>query len=100
MIKHIVMWKIQAKSEFGSKNEVARKIKVMIEALTQSIPQIKAIEVGINFNNSDAAYDVVLDSAFETVQDLAIYQEHPEHKVVGALIAKVRTDRVVVDYEI
>jgi hypothetical protein len=41
-----------------------------------------------------------LYSAFESKQDLEIYQQHPEHQKVGAFIAKVRTGRAVVDYQI
>ena len=99
MIKHIVMWKLAQVAENKSKDENARIIKEMIEALQQTIPQIHKIEVGINFNISDAAYDVVLYSEFKTVEDLEIYQEHPEHKKVAVFIGKVRTDRVVADYE-
>jgi hypothetical protein len=100
MIKHIVMWKLAPTAENKSKNENATTIKVMIEGLKQFIPQIHKIEVGINFNDSDTAYDVVLYSEFKTAADLEIYQEHPEHKKVAAFIGKVRTARVVADYEI
>lgn len=99
MIKHIVMWKLSPLSEQKTKKENAEKIKVMLENLRQYIPQINKIEVGINFNESDAAYDVVLYSEFASADDLQIYQKHPEHIKVAEFIAKVKTDRVVADYE-
>ncbi len=99
MIKHIVMWKLNPFFEQKTKKENAEKIKMMLENLRQYIPQIKKIEVGINFNVSDAAYDVVLYSEFTAINDLQIYQQHPEHVKVAEFISKVKTDRVVADYE-
>lgn len=100
MIKHIVMWKLVDSFEGDNKNTIALKIKEILEALKYSIPQIQKIEVGINFNGSDAAYDVCLYSVFKNKDDLDIYQNHPEHLKAGAYIGKVRTQRVVCDYQI
>jgi len=100
MVKHIVMWKLAEFAEGGSKQQNAQKMRDMLVALKHSIPQIVRIEVGINFNVSDAAWDVILFSEFESVNDLETYQEHPEHKKVGVFIGKIRTDRAVADYEV
>jgi len=43
-------------------------------------------------------YDAVLYTEFATPEDLAIYQNHPQHLEVSAYVAKVRVDRVVGDY--
>jgi hypothetical protein len=99
MINHIVMWTITDKYEKLTKHEIVEKIKIMIENLPKHIPQLRKVEVGINFNNSDAAGDVVLYSEFDSVEDLEIYQEHPEHKKVAAFISNVRISRMVVDYK-
>lgn len=100
MIKHIVMWQLADEHEGKSKYENALMIKNGLEALKATIPEIVEIEVGIDFLKSDQSYDVVLYSAFASKEDLDIYQNHPEHKKIGAFIGKVRTSRVVVDYEI
>ncbi len=96
MIRHVVMWKL--KQESGHEN--ALKIKSMLEELKPIIPEIKALEVGVNINGSDAAYDAVLISDFDNAADLQTYQNHPDHKAVSKFVASVRTDRVVVDFEI
>lgn len=96
MIKHIVMWKL--KDENKEKN--ALKIKKDLEALKSEISQIKEIEVGIDVNKSDAAYDVVLYSTFDSQEDLDSYQVHPKHKEAGVFIRQVVSSRVVVDYEV
>lgn len=64
------------------------------------IPQIRHIEVSINFVESDAAYDVALCSEFDREKDLAIYRKHPEHLEVADFVGKVRESRVVVDYKL
>jgi len=100
MIKHIVMWKLADFAEGKSRTENAKLIKEKIEGLKNIVPQIVEIEVGFNFNRSDTAYDVVLYSLFQSKEDLDIYQEHPDHKKVAEFVAKVRTARVVADYEV
>ena len=99
MIKHIVMWKLKESHGGHTKSELALELKKRLEALAETISEIKEIEVGINFNPSDAACDVVLYSSFETKEDLEIYQKHPDHVKVAEFVSEVRTDRAVVDYE-
>ncbi|WP_066871999.1 Dabb family protein [Clostridium mediterraneense] len=96
MIKHIVMWKLKDEN----KEENALKIKKDLEALKSEISEIKEIEVGIDVNKSEAAYDVVLYSTFDSQEDLDNYQVHPKHKEAGVFIRQVVSSRVVVDYEV
>ncbi len=98
MIKHIVVWKLK-KSRALLKSGNAARIKNELEALREKLPYVKKIEVGINFNLSAAAYDVVLYSEFASREDLDRYQRAPEHKAVADFIGTVRQERVVVDYE-
>lgn len=100
MIKHIVMWKLKDFAEGASKVENANRIKILLEDLKDKIAEIRSVEVGVNVNPSDAAYDVVLYSEFENEEALSTYQNHPEHLKVGAFVGQVREDRVVVDYKI
>ncbi len=95
MIKHIVMWRLKEEN----KEENAKQMKIKLEALINHVPQIKKIEVGIDFNKSDQAFDVVLYSEFETAEDLDAYQEDPIHKEAAAFVKQVVTQRAVVDYE-
>lgn len=100
LIKHIVMWKLKEVAEGKSKLENANIIKMSLEDLQNKIDQINMIEVGVNINNSKQAYDVVLYSEFENIEDLNLYQNHPEHLKVGEFINKVKDERVVADYEV
>jgi hypothetical protein len=101
MIKHIVFFGLADNAEGKTKAENALKIKTELENLQHLIPQIKKIEVGINYPNAPKTnYDIALYSEFETFEDVDIYQEHPEHKKVAAYIGKVRVSRAAVDYEV
>ena len=94
MIKHIVMWKIKEENKEAS----ALKIKTDLEALKSEIKEIADIEVGIDMNEIEANYDVILVSTFKTQADLDAYQVHPMHKAAAVFIKSVATSRVAVDY--
>ncbi len=99
MIKHIVMWKLKDSHNGETKSEITENVKNMLHGLTSKISEIKELEVGINFNSSEAAFDVVLYSVFDSKEDLDVYQKHPEHLNVAGYISEVRTERAVVDYD-
>jgi tRNA(His) 5'-end guanylyltransferase len=100
MIKHIVMWKLEEFAEGADKKENALRVKRLLEGLKDKIKEIRFIEIGININDTPAAYDIVLYSEFNSLEDLDAYQNHPEHLIAGEFIGKVRKDRRVVDYEV
>lgn len=99
MIKHIVIWKVKGELGVSEREINAKKLKTAIEALKDTIPEIKQIEVGINLAASDQAGDLALYSEFETLADLEIYQNHPAHQKVVELVRELTTERRVVDYE-
>ena len=100
MVKHLILWKLKDSAEGRSKAENATMIKEMLERLNGVIPQVVGLEVGVNFNNSDAAYDLALCSVFKNEADLAIYQSHPEHIKVSEFTKKVVDSRIIVDYTV
>lgn len=99
MVKHIVMWRLKDEALGATKEENALKLKETLLALKNEIDELKAVDVGINFNPSEAAFDVVLYSEFEDRQGLEAYQKHPEHVKIVKFVGEIRTDRAVVDYE-
>jgi Stress responsive A/B Barrel Domain len=100
MIKHIVLWKLKAPALGVNKGENAQQIKQKLEALNGHIPGMIKLEVGIDFSQTDASYDVVLYSEFDSREALEGYHHHPLHLAVAPFIGAVREQRVLVDYEI
>lgn len=96
MVKHIVMWKLGT----DNKEENAQKIKRGLEALFGKIEGLTFIEVGVNNNPSDMAFDIVLVSEFTDTGALESYQSNPLHVEVAQFVRSVVVDRKVVDYEI
>ena len=100
MIKHIVMWRLKDKAAGATKEENALKLKERLEGLVDVIDSLHVAEVGINYNPSDAAFDVILYSEFDDKEGLDSYQNHPEHLKIVDFVGEIRTDRAVVDYEV
>lgn len=97
MIKHIVVWRI---SDAVDKEKTAQIIKENLEALKEKIDVLRDIRVGINFNDTDAASDIVLETVFDSKADLQAYQEHPAHVAVGRDYVRPNvSERRVIDYE-
>lgn len=96
MVRHIVMWRM---ADSDDKMDKAKAIKENLEVLKDKIDVLVDIEVGLNFESSEAASDVVLVSTFKSVEDLNTYQQHPAHKAVGATYVRPNvSERRVVDY--
>jgi hypothetical protein len=100
MIKHVVMWKLKESAAGADKATNAASLKQKLEGLKVLIPQIRHLEVGINFAAGDAAWDVVLITEFGSKEDLAIYINHPDHQSLVGFVSEIRTERAVVDAEI
>lgn len=97
MIRHIVMFRLK---DTPHKQKNAQKLKEAIEALEESIPEAKSIEVGLNINEKPSAYDLVLVSDFDNEEALERYRVHPEHQKVVDYIKQVNEDIAAVDYHI
>ena len=100
MVKHIVLFKLADVAEGKPKAENALIIKEMLEDLKNVIPVIRKIEVKVNLTEASTDnYDIILDSEFDSLEDIKTYAVHPEHLKVGAFISKVRTYRAAIDFE-
>ena len=100
MIRHVVMWKLQAEAGGQSKDANAQAVRAALMALPGKIPQIAELDVGINISTSERAWDVVLVSSFNSQTDLETYSAHPAHQEMVKLIRAVSAETRVVDYEI
>lgn len=81
------------------KQEKMNEIKRELEALKGVIPNVMALSVGLN-SNPNESWDVVLESEFNSWEDLHNYAVHPLHVAFGKnILGPVKADRACVDYE-
>jgi hypothetical protein len=73
-------------------------VEQKLNDLVKLVPTLKSIEVGVDFNGSDRAFDLSLYSTFDSKEDLKSYAVHPEHLKVVELIKEVTLESKVVDY--
>jgi hypothetical protein len=81
-----------------NKEQNIQKIKNELEQLKNRIDELNDIEVGIDFNQSQRAFDLSLYSTFDSKDALKVYATHPEHLKVVELIKNVTLESKVVDY--
>lgn len=92
MFTHVVFFKLKDKKDI-------QKTRDLLLALKDKISLIKFIEVGVNIIESDRAYDLILYTKFESIDDMKAYQVHPEHVKFGEYLNGVKESTVSVDYE-
>lgn len=99
MVKHIIIWTLKEMPE-DEKAKVKEGIKSGLEGLKDLVPQIKDIKVVIDHLPSSTG-DLMLDSTFESAEDLAGYSKHPAHvAVANEKVRPYTANRACLDFEI
>lgn len=93
MITHIVMWKFR-EGEQGNMHRFLDGLR----ALDGVIPQIRSMQVRVSCNEANA-YDAVLISKFDSLDDLERYKNDPRHVAVSQLCKSIRETRAAIDFE-
>ena len=99
MIHHIVMFKLSDTPDARQKEARKQEVKERLETLPAKIDVIRSMEVGLNVVAQARAFDVVLVSTFENLDDLEIYRVHPAHQEFVVYVTKIREQVASVDYE-
>jgi hypothetical protein len=97
MVKHIVFWNVKEDLDIEG---VFEELKIRVEAMNGEVPGLISVELGRDFNNGDAAYQIALYSELENKDTLITYADHPAHLHVKEFIGAVTSERAVVDYEV
>lgn len=95
MLTHIVLFKLKDRSAAN----VARAADVL-RAMQGTVPNLRALEVGINVLESDRAYDIALLTRFDSLAAMQEYQAHPNHVRVVEYMRGVMETSASVDYEL
>ena len=94
MITHIVMIKFKPE-HIGDAPVVREKLL----GLPAQIDVIRHYEVGLDVIRSERAWDLVIFSKFDSLETLAIYDQHPAHLEAVAFLRPLRSHIASVDYE-
>ncbi|MBR0121926.1 MAG: Dabb family protein [Clostridia bacterium] len=94
MIKHTVCFKLKDNSP-----ENCEKAKQVLLSMRGNVPQLRSIEVGVDFLHSERSYDVILQVVVDDKAALDAYQKDPYHcSVVKPHMHAVRETSVAVDF--
>ncbi|HIV93168.1 MAG TPA: Dabb family protein [Candidatus Eisenbergiella stercoravium] len=97
MVNHIVMWNFNPELTEEERQEAGRKIRRMFLHVGEVVKGVFSLQVYTN-ELASSNRDIALISRFETLDDLAAYQLHPEHVKAAAYIKTVACDRTCFDY--
>ena len=101
MIRHVVMFKFLPEADGRTKEENVRLVAERLRALPALIPEILRSEVHIGAEGAkETNCDLLLISDFESLDTLATYIDHPDHRAIGALMRPLRESRAAVDFEL
>ena len=101
MIRHIVLWKIDDTYSSDEKTKIKKQLNDKLLNLLNLIDELRFLEIGFNLKNAGTDnFDVLLDTKFDSLEDLKKYQAHPEHVKVAGYIKTLKLKRASIDYEI
>jgi len=94
MVKHIVCFKL---SEYSY--ELCEKTKEILLSMKGNVPNLIDVKVGIDYLHSSRSYDIILETIFNTKEDVEKYQVDPYHcNVVKKHMHKIAEKSIAIDY--
>jgi Stress responsive A/B Barrel Domain len=101
MIRHVVIWRLKQEAKRDGKIANLEPIRQVLERLRANIVGLRRLDLQPNQqpgDDADAA-DLLLYAEFDTWQRLHEYEAHPLHADLRKLIAPLRIERRVINYE-
>ena len=100
MIKHIVIFKLTPPFTRDEKREKVARLHEIFAPLGSMLDWIREYKTGTNILDADHAGDFVIDSLFDSADDLKRYQESTEHREAVARASVIDKTKMTVDYYI
>lgn len=99
MIKHIVFFRFTGKLNGDDRKHRAGKLAEIFSPL-EKLDCVNEYRTGINFSESENAWDFVIDSTFQTAENLEKYRISNEHQAAIKAAKIYSKDKSVIDYKI
>jgi hypothetical protein len=99
MIKHIVLWKLDDSYSTPEKDAIKIALRKKLFDLKEEIRELQHIEVYLNSPEASMHnFEVMLETIFSSLEELAVYQAHPSHIKVAEYIASLKLQRAAIDF--
>jgi hypothetical protein len=98
-IVHIVMWRLNGSTPAERARQGESIVRAFEEAKSR-VPGLLRLEAGANVVESPDAWDVAVCMVFASREDLAAYQNHPDHLAIKRLMGPMRSARCQADFEL
>lgn len=95
MIKHVVFMKFKKDAH----PEDIESIEKGLGSLQGIIPEIKYYDFGRDVLHTERSYDFALVSAFDNLESMQRYINHPQHQAVAKKCRELSDSIVAVDFE-
>lgn len=99
MVKHIVLFQFRADVDEQTRKEVRERFRNKILGLRAHLNIIRKVEVGFNLN-PDEKWDICLNSAFDSLDDVRTYSRFPKHQEAANELKPYLNSRSCVDYTV
>ncbi len=100
MIKHIVIFKLTPPYTEQEKTSALEKLQAIFTPLGEKLRYIIEYRTAVNIVTTEMSGDFVIDSVFESIDDLKRYQSSREHQDAISEASGIRKTKTVIDYEI
>lgn len=94
MIRHIVFFKFRP----GVADERKKELALDLINLKREIDLVRDVEVASDVGRKPNSYDLVLNSLFDSMEDVERYSVHPAHVKVVEKIKELCESTAKVDY--
>jgi hypothetical protein len=94
MVTHIVLFRFRDRSP-----DHLSHCQSLLDGLRAKVDVIRDLETGLNVVPSARAHDLSLIIHFDSLEDLATYQSHPDHVEVATYLRSAADSIASVDYE-
>ena len=99
MIRHIVMFRVRSDVDEETRRQVREQFRSDILSLRSQLNFIRSLEVGFNINPEEA-WDIGLESSFDSMNDLRTYSNFPNHRAGAGRLKPYLDGRCCVDHEV
>ena len=96
MVRHVVSWNFKPEVSEERRAELRQELAAAFPTLVGKIPGLTKVLVGAPPLASSSC-DLALYCELEKEEDLAVYQNHPEHLKIAAIVRANCQDRRCVD---